>query len=61
MANEIYCKTWWGDAPNTARTVNGSCDLLQGQFNLVTRVNSESGTVENTFCAAKKLHSIANI
>jgi hypothetical protein len=41
--------------------VNGSCDLVQGQLDLIDRITSGGGLVEQTFCVALELHSIANI
>jgi hypothetical protein len=61
MANEIYCRTWWGDAAKTAQMVNGSCDLIQGQLDLENRITADGGVVKQTFCIALELHKIANI
>lgn len=63
MANEIYCKTWWGDAPNTARSmdVEPNCSILDGQLEMQKRVESESAVQESTFCASRILNGIANI
>jgi len=64
MANEIYDVTWWGDAPNTARSLENSYEnalILGGQLEMQKRIESESGTQENTICASNKLHNTANI
>jgi hypothetical protein len=61
MANEIYCTTWWGDTARTAQMVNGSCDLIQGQLDLIDRITSDGGLVEQTFCVALELHKTSNI
>ena len=37
MANEIYDVTWWGDAPNTARSLENSYEnalILGGQLEM---------------------------
>lgn len=63
MANEIYNVTWWGDAPYTARSLEiGYADgvILGGQLEMQSRIESESGVQESTFCASLKFNELAN-
>lgn len=67
MANEIYSRTWWGDAYNTAESIskNPSVEeedllLFYSQFRLKERVIAESATMEGAYCIAQELHKIAN-
>ena len=64
MANEIYNRTWWGDAGKTAYSLlygYGDADLLGGQLTIIQRTESEGGTVENSYCVAQKIHTDENI
>lgn len=64
MANESYCVSWWGDAPNTARSledVTPNCDLLGGQLSMQKRIESEGGIQESTYCASLIFNSLSNL
>jgi len=41
--------------------INGACDLIQCQIDLIDRITSDGGLVEQTFCVALELHKTANI
>jgi len=63
MANEIYNVTWWGDVPNTTRSLENSYEdalILGGQLEMQKRIESESGVQESTYCASLKFNEIAN-
>lgn len=63
MANEIYNRTWWGDASYTARTLlDGYYEgvVVGGQLEMQSRVETDGGTLEYAYCASDKLHKLAN-
>ena len=60
MANEIYNRTWWGDAIRTANAVNDKPSFFKSQFDLKDRVDTEGGTFESQLCVSNEIHKIAN-
>jgi len=61
MANEIYNRTYWGDAINTANIVNDKPSFFKSQFDLKDRVTTETSTFEAQLCVSDNLHKIANL
>lgn len=59
MANEIYNKTWWGDAIKTANAVNDKPDLFNSQSEMKQRVDSDGGVYEAQLCVSNEIHKIA--